>query len=86
MVLSGVAYLWLLVFVFLVQPPPAPEHDEGLGAHVFWLLMGAQLPVIGYFLLVRMPRNPARGLVIVAIQMTLWCLAWVPVYLLEHQG
>lgn len=44
------------------------ESDEGTAAHIFQLLMVAQLPIIAYFALKWLPRAPRRALQILALQ------------------
>ncbi len=56
------------------------EADEGTGAHLFQLLMVAQVPVIGYFALKWLPLAPGRALWVLALQAGAWIAAWFPVY------
>lgn len=56
------------------------ETDEGVGAHLFQLLMPAQLPIIGYFALRYLPKVPKRALAILAIQLILAFAVVFPVF------
>lgn len=60
----------------------AHEADEGTAARVFWLLMGAQLPIVTYFAIVWLPRAPRRSALVLAVQAVAWVAAWTAVYLL----
>jgi len=60
----------------------APERDEGAVAHLWQLLMVAQLPVIGFFALRWLRRAPAQSATVLAVQAIAWATAAVPVYLL----
>jgi hypothetical protein len=44
------------------------EADEGTAAHVFQILIAAQLPVIAYFVLKWLPRQPRQSLQVLALQ------------------
>ena len=45
-----------------------PEADEGTPAHVFQLLMVAQLPFIGYFAVTWLPRARGEALRVLVLQ------------------
>lgn len=60
----------------------APDADEGTAAHLFQLLLVAQLPIIGAFALRWIPRAPAAALRVLALQLLAALLALAPVYLL----
>jgi hypothetical protein len=44
------------------------EADEGAAAHLFQLLMAAQVPVVAFFAIKWMPRAPRRTLHVLALQ------------------
>jgi hypothetical protein len=44
------------------------EADEGTAARVWWLLMAAQVPVVGFFALTWLPRAPSSALRVLALQ------------------
>jgi hypothetical protein len=61
----------------------ARQADEGTAAHLWQLLMAAQLPVVAYFALVWLPRSPLQALPVVALQLGAILAALAPVYLLN---
>jgi len=58
------------------------EPDEGTPAHIFQLLMAAQVPLIGYFMLRWLPEEPAQGARVVAAQFAAAVTAFASVYFL----
>jgi hypothetical protein len=44
------------------------EADEGTAAHIFQLLMAAQIPIIAFFAIKWLPRAPRQTLRILALQ------------------
>lgn len=44
------------------------EADEGTAARLWWLLMGAQVPVVVFFAIVWLPRAPRPALLVLALQ------------------
>lgn len=60
----------------------AREADEGTAAHLFQLLMVAQLPIIVVFALKWLPANPRTALATLALQAGAALLALLPVFLL----
>ncbi len=46
------------------------EADEGTAAHLFQLLMAAQLPVVAFFAIKWLPRAPKEALLVLAGQAT----------------
>ncbi|MEO6552691.1 MAG: hypothetical protein ABIO26_09060 [Croceibacterium sp.] len=60
------------------------REDEGAAAHVWQLLMAAQLPVIAVFAARWLPRDGKRAAAMLAIQALAIAAAAAPVYLMEH--
>jgi hypothetical protein len=60
----------------------AREPDEGAAAHIWQLLMAAQIPVIAYFAIKWLPRAPREGLLVLAVQIAAVLAALAPVFLL----
>jgi len=60
----------------------AREADEGTAAHVWQLLMAAQLPIIAYFAIRWLPRAAKDALVVLAVQLIAFAAAATPVFLL----
>ena len=44
------------------------EVDEGTAARLWWLLMGAQVPVVAWFGVTWLPRAPSATLLVLALQ------------------
>jgi hypothetical protein len=60
----------------------AREADEGAAAHIFQLLMTAQLPIVAYFAIKWLPRAPRAGLQCLAMQLIAALAAVSPVVIL----
>jgi len=60
----------------------AREADEGTAAHLFQLLMVAQLPIIAFFAIKWLPQNPRPALAILALHVAAAIAALTPVFLL----
>jgi hypothetical protein len=58
----------------------AREADEGIAAHLWQLLMAAQLPLLIYFAIRWLSRSPKQALLVMALQAA---AALAPVYLLK---
>lgn len=62
---------------------PVREADEGAAAHLWQLLMAAQLPFIGFFLIKWLPQTPRAAWPVLAVQMVAAMAALAPVYFLH---
>ncbi len=60
----------------------AREPDEGAAAHIWQLLMAAQVPVIAYFAIQWLPRAPREATLVLALQIGTMLAALAPVYFL----
>ncbi len=60
----------------------APEPDEGAAAHIWQLLMVAQMPVIIFFAIKWIPQAPREALPILALQIAGILAAMAPVFFL----
>jgi hypothetical protein len=58
------------------------EADEGTAAHVFQLLMTAQVPVVAFFAIKWVPRTPRPALQILALQAGAALAAFAAVFFL----
>ena len=56
------------------------EADEGTAAHIFQLLMAAQVPLVAYFALKWLPRAPGQALRVLALQAGAGLAAFAAVY------
>jgi hypothetical protein len=61
----------------------ARQADEGAAAHIWQLLMAAQIPIIAFFAIKWLPREPLRTLAVLGIQACAALAALAPVYLLR---
>jgi hypothetical protein len=59
------------------------EVDEGAAAHIWQLLMAAQLPVIAFFAIKWLPQAPKEAVVVLALQLAAALAALAPVYFLK---
>ncbi len=73
----------MLVVGHIVMVGTARQADEGTEAHLWQLLMAAQLPVIGYFALKWLPNAPRQALGVLALQACAALAALAPVFLLR---
>lgn len=58
----------------------AREADEGTAAHLFQLLMAGQAPVVAYFAIKWLPKDPRHALKVVALQISAALIALAPVF------
>jgi hypothetical protein len=61
----------------------AREADEGTAAHIWQLLMIAQVPIIAFFAIKWLPRTPRQAIYILALQAGAVLAALAPVFLLK---
>ena len=59
------------------------EADEGTAAHIFQLLMIAQVPILAFFAIKWLPRSPRQALPILALQAAAALAALAPVFFLN---
>ncbi len=59
------------------------EADEGTAAHLFQLLLAAQLPIIVAFAVEWLPRRPRPAVLVLALQAATAVAALLPVFLLK---
>ena len=72
-----------LIVAHIVTAGVAPQRDEGLAAHLWQLLIVAQLPVILYFAVTWLPRTPRPAWLVLAIQLLAMVAAIAPVAILR---
>ncbi len=56
------------------------EADEGTAAHIWQLLMAAQVPIIAFFAIKWLPQSPSQALPILALQVVAALAAAAPVF------
>lgn len=61
----------------------AREADEGAAAHIFQLLLSAQVPIVAFFLIKWLPRSPRQALQVLALQFVAALAALAPVFFLD---
>jgi hypothetical protein len=71
-----------VVISHVVVVGTARQPDEGTAAHVWQLLMAAQIPVIAFFAISWLPRSPRPALIVLALQAAAGIAAAAPVFLL----
>ncbi len=62
---------------------PAREADEGTAAHLWQLLIAAQIPVVAWFAIRWLPQHPRYALSVLSIQAAAAVAALAPIYLLN---
>ena len=60
----------------------AREADEGTAAHIWQILMAAQLPIVAFFAIKWLPRSPKQALLVLAVQAGAGLAALAPVFFL----
>jgi hypothetical protein len=81
MVLSVTALVVVLAHIALFGT--AREADEGAAAHLWQLLMAAQLPILAWFAVKWLPRSPKQALLVMALQAGAAVAALAPVCVLK---
>ena len=71
------------VLIFLALHGPAPQADEGAAAHIWQLLMAAQVPIVLFFAIKWAPQSPRQAVPILALQAGAALAAMAPIYLLH---
>jgi hypothetical protein len=71
-----------VVLVHVARFGAAREADEGTSAHLWQLLMIAQVPIVGFFAIKWLPRAPGPALAILALQAGAGLAALAPVFFL----
>ena len=61
----------------------AREADEGTAAHLWQILMAAQVPIVAFFAIKWLPRTPRQALLVLALQAGAALAALAPVFFLN---
>lgn len=69
-----------LVLGYAAMVGTARQADEGAAAHLWQLLMAAQVPVIAFFAIRWLPTAPKQGLTVLALQVAAALAAMFPVW------
>lgn len=79
MSLAALATVLVHIAVFGV----AREADEGTAAHIWQILMAAQIPIVALFAIKWLPRGPKQALPVLALQVGAALAALAPVFFLD---
>lgn len=79
--MSLAAFLLVIGYVSLFGN--VRQEDEGAAAHIFQLLLVGQLPFIGYFAFIWLPKKPKDAFIILIIQAIAGIIALAPIFILE---
>jgi hypothetical protein len=71
------------VLLFIAVHGTAPQADEGAAAHIWQLLMAAQVPIVLFFAIKWVPQAPREAGLILALQISAALAAMAPVFLLH---
>ena len=72
----------MVLLVHVARYGAAREVDEGAAAHLWQLLMAAQSPLLLFFAVRWLPRNPRQATLVLALQAAAAVTALAPVYFL----
>jgi hypothetical protein len=61
----------------------AREADEGTAAHIWQILMAAQIPIVAFFAIKWLPRTPKQAFLVLALQVGAALAALAPVFFLH---
>ena len=81
LVMSGVALA--TVAIHIAFSSDAPTTDEGAAAHVFQIMFAGQAPVVAFFAMKWLPRDPSWALFVMALQAAAALVALAPVVLFD---
>lgn len=79
--MSSAALATVLVHVAMFGV--AREADEGTAAHIWQILMAAQIPIVPFFAIKWLPRTPRQALLVLALQGGAALAALAPVFFLN---
>jgi hypothetical protein len=71
------------VLVHVAMFGVAREADEGAAAHIWQILMAAQVPIVAFFAIKWLPRTPRQALRVLALQAGAGLAALAPVFVLN---
>jgi hypothetical protein len=72
-----------VIIVHIAGSGTAPEKDEGTAAHLWQLLIAAQVPIVAFFIFKWIPQAPRATLSVLAAQIAMALLALAPIYFLK---
>ena len=72
-----------VVLFHIIMSGTARQADEGTTAHLWQLLMAAQIPIVAFFAIRWLPHGPRFAVPVLALQLSAALAALAPVYLLN---
>ena len=72
-----------IVLIFVALHGTAPQADEGAAAHIWQILMAAQVPIVLFFAVKWLPRSPRQAVPVLGLQVGSALAAMAPVFLLH---
>ena len=78
--MSGAALATVLIHIAVFGI--VREADEGTAAHIFQLLLVAEVPMVGFFAMTWLPRMPKQAMYVLALQLAAGLAALAPVFFL----
>jgi hypothetical protein len=72
-----------VVFIHIALYGVARQADEGAAAHLWQLLIAAEVPIVAFFAIRWLPQSPKYVLAILTLQLVAALAALAPVYLLR---
>ena len=79
--MSSAALVTVIVHVAMFGV--ARQADEGTAAHIWQILMAAQIPIMAFFAIKWLPRTPWQALLVLALQGGAALAALAPVFILK---
>jgi hypothetical protein len=70
------------VLIYVTKFGVVPQPDEGTAAHLWQLLMVAQVPIIAFFAIKWIPQTPKEAIPVLVFQVLAVLAAAAPVYFL----
>lgn len=71
------------VLIHIAMFGTAREPDEGAAAHIWQILMAAQVPIVAFFAIKWLPRTPRQAMLVLAMQAAAALSALAPVFFLN---
>jgi hypothetical protein len=71
------------VLIYIAMNGVARQADEGTAAHIWQILMAAQIPIIIFFAIKWLPLAPRQALMVLALQVGAALAALAPVYIFK---
>lgn len=69
-----------IVLIHIARFGVARDADEGTAAHLWQILMAGQLPIIAFFAIKWLPKNPKAAIAVLALQAVAGLAAMAPVF------